>query len=147
MFLSLCLPTVLLAWLPLAATAGAQDSASAPAPASRHAPVCADGVRQYSSLADVPQPFDTLILPKGPPIHVTSPEQASVAQRLMMDRVGRLGATGMVTLEESHESDGGARMVRRRVIPVFVPADSARAQAACHGAAADMKGTAQDSSR
>jgi len=63
----------------------------------------------------------------------------------MAERVGGIGATGVVTVEESHDIDGG--MVRRRVIPVFVPADSARAQSACRGSVKGDEGTRPVSGR
>jgi hypothetical protein len=126
----------------------AQDpTAAGAAPTPRHPAVCADGVQRYAGLASVPHPFDTLTFPKGlPPIRITNPEQAGAAERQMAERAGRIGATGMVTVEESQETDGGARMVRRRVIPVFVPADSARAQAACRGPVGQPKRMPPDSS-
>jgi hypothetical protein len=65
----------------------------------------------------------------------------------MAERVGGIGATGVVTVEESHDTDGGLRMVRRRVIPVFVPADSARAQSACRGSVKGDEGTRPYSGR
>jgi hypothetical protein len=119
----------------------AQDSATvASKPAPRHPPVCADGVRRYPSLADVPVPFDSLAMPRGEPVRIHGPADVSAAERLMAERAGGVGATGIVVADQSEADDGGIRRVTRRVIPVFVPADSARAHAAC---SAGRAGTSQ----
>ena len=97
---------------------------------AKHPPVCGKGVRTYSSLKDVPTPFDSLKLPPGPPIRVHSPEEAQAAETQMLALAGSVGATGLVETEEQ-EDMGGSLVVRRRVIPVFVAADTARAYAAC----------------
>ena len=92
--------------------------------------VCAKGVRTYNSLKEVPSPFDTLKLPPHAPIRVSSPEEAEAAQAQMLTDAGKIGATGLV-VEEVSENDGGSMTVHRRVVPVFVPADTARAYKAC----------------
>ena len=96
----------------------------------KHPAVCGKGVRTYASLKDVPTPFDSLKLPPGPPIRVNSPEEAEAAETQILALAGSVGATGLVEMEES-EDQGGSMVVRRRVIPVFVPADTGRAYAAC----------------
>jgi hypothetical protein len=50
----------------------------------------------------------------------------------MLTDAGKIGATGLV-VEEVSENDGGSMTVHRRVVPVFVPADTARAYEACRG--------------
>ena len=106
-------------------------TASARAQAT-HPAVCAKGVRTYNDLKDVPTPFDSLRLPPGPPIRVNSPEEADAADVEMHRRAGAIGATGLVVTEVI-DDDGNSRTVHRRVIPVFVPADTARAYTACRG--------------
>lgn len=130
-------PVLILSLILLATPAEAQGNGTG-APA--HPAVCADGVRRYVSLSAVPAPFDSLRMPPGPPIRITSPEEEQAAEREMRRRAGQAGATGLVMLDETSE-EGRAHMVRRRVVPVFVAADSARAQAACRGAAPDSAAT------
>jgi hypothetical protein len=95
-----------------------------------HPAVCAKGVRTYNNIRDVPAPFDSLKLPSGPPIRVSSPEEAEAADVEMHRRAGVMGATGLVVMEVV-DDDGASRTVHRQVIPVFVPADTARAYGAC----------------
>jgi hypothetical protein len=109
-------------------TAGAQAQAGEQ---PRHPQVCAAGVRTYSSLAEVPTPYDSLRLPPGPPIRVTSPAEAEAAEQAVRAQAGAVGATGLVVTEETESDPMGAMRVRRRVLPVFVASDSARAQQAC----------------
>lgn len=111
---------ITLAW---ACVAGAQ--AKSDSGAKHHSPVCAAGVRTYTSARDVPTPYETLALPPGPPIRVTPGEEAA-GDQAMRARAGSGGATGMIVTETS---DGG--LLRRSVSPVFVPSDSARAHRAC----------------
>ena len=97
---------------------------------AKHPVVCGKGVRTYDSLKEVPTPFDTLKLPPHAPVRVSSPEEADAAQAEMMTAAGTIGATGLV-VEEVTEADGGGMTVHRRVVPVFVPSDTARAYGAC----------------
>ena len=97
----------------------------------QHPAVCAAGVRDYGSLAEVPAPYDTLRLPPGPPIRVHSEDEARAAEQLIHQQAGSVGATGLVTFEEQEDDGSGTVRVRRRVLPVFVPSDTARAYAAC----------------
>ena len=124
----LALATVLAALL-CAPGARAQQVSKDAAPRAR-APLCAAGVRKYERWADVPAPFDSVRLPRGEPIRVTSPEEAEAAERQLLERAGRAGATGIVVVDESSETGGGME-VRRSVTGVFVRADSARAYRAC----------------
>ena len=114
-----CSIGIALLWASAASAQGTSDSVK------HHAPVCAAGVRTYTSAHDVPIPHETLALPPGPAIRVT-PGGEAAADQAMRDRAGSGGATGMIVTETS---DGG--LVRRTVTPVFVPSDSARAHAAC----------------
>jgi hypothetical protein len=98
--------------------------------AARRAPTCAAGVRRYGSWPEVPTPFDSLRLPPTEPIRVTSPEEAQAAEQKLLERAASVGATGLVIFDESSGS-GGEMELRRRVVPVFVRADSARAFKAC----------------
>jgi hypothetical protein len=117
-----------LAILTLAAPAAPQTPSRQQAP--RHPRVCADGVRQYADVSQVATPYDSLVMPPGPPVQVTNPAEAEAAERTIRERAGSVGATGLVVNEVTEETAEGIT-VRRSVFPVFVVADSARAQAAC----------------
>ena len=117
-----------IAILVLGSPASAQTQGRRPSP--RHPPVCADGVRQYSNVSQVPTPYDSLAMPPGPPIQVTNPAEAEAAERTMRSRAGSVGATGLVVTDVTEQTPEGMA-VRRSAFPVFVRADSARAQAAC----------------
>ncbi|HXY69667.1 MAG TPA: hypothetical protein VEH62_09465 [Gemmatimonadales bacterium] len=121
-----------LALAPVLSHADALAQAPAPGtPAPRHPRVCASGVRTYQGVGEVPKPYDSLAMPPGPPIRVQDPSEAEAAERTVRERAGSVGATGVVIDEESEMGPGGGLIVRRRVFPVFVPSDSARAQQAC----------------
>ena len=93
--------------------------------------VCAQGVRVYTSLSEVAIPYDTLTMPPSDgPIRVTNPDEAAAAELMVRGRAGSVGATGMVMTEKSDDTGGGMR-IHREIVPVFVRADSARAQQAC----------------
>lgn len=112
----------------VAATAQAQ---SKPKPA--HPPVCPAGVRVYTAKADIPVPNDTVALPDGPPVRVTSPEEAEAAELEVRRRAGSAGANALLeTTETLDQSDGQIRMARK-LAGYYIPADSARAAAACKG--------------
>ena len=111
--------------------ARAQETGAAAQPA--HPKVCADGVREYYSKAEIPTPYDTLVMPPSEPVRVTSPEEAEAAQRLMRERAGSVGATGLLVVEERTDDGMGRVQMSRSITPVFAPSDSARAYAACRG--------------
>ncbi len=96
-----------------------------------HPAVCAAGVRDYGSLSEITTPYDTVRLPPGPPIQVTNEDEARAAQQQMKQRAGSVGATGLVTYDQEDDDGSGARRMRRTVMAVFVPADTARAYGAC----------------
>jgi hypothetical protein len=98
-----------------------------------HPKVCAEGVREYYSKADIPAPYDTLVMPPSEPVRVTSPEELEAAQRLMREQAGSVGATGLLVLEERTDDGMGRVEMHRSVTPVFAASDSARAYAACRG--------------
>jgi hypothetical protein len=100
--------------------------------ATHHATVCAAGVRTYASLGEVPTPHDMLTLPPAEPVRVTNEAEAAAADSAVHARAGSIGATGVVITEVTAATDGGT-VVRRQVVPVFVPGDSARAHGACQG--------------
>jgi hypothetical protein len=111
-------------------SAGAQTAANR-GQAPRHPRVCAGGVRTYPSVTQVPTPFDSLAMPPAPgPVRVTNPAEAEAADRAVRERAGSVGATGVVVSDVTEDTGGGMR-IRRSVLPVFVPSDSARAQQAC----------------
>lgn len=111
-------------------SAGAQTAANQ-GQAPRHPRVCTGGVRTYPSITQVPTPFDSLTMPPAPgPVRVTNPAEAEAADRAMRERAGSIGATGIVVSDVTDDTGGGMR-IRRSVLPVFVPSDSARAQQAC----------------
>ncbi|HEY2806362.1 MAG TPA: hypothetical protein VGI92_10955 [Gemmatimonadales bacterium] len=103
-----------------------------PAPAPHRTVVCAAGVRTYDRLADVPAPFDTLRMPPGPPMRVNNDDEAREADRLIRERAGSIGATGIVIADVTDDDGTGGMRVHRSITPVFVAADTVRAQAACH---------------
>jgi hypothetical protein len=98
-------------------------------PAARP-PLCAAGVRRYQGWAEVPTPFDSLRLPRGEPIRVTSPDEAQAAEQRLLERVASVGGNGLVVFDERSEGADGVQL-RRSVAAVFVRADSARAYKAC----------------
>ena len=97
---------------------------------AKHPVVCAKGVRTYTAWTQVPSPFDSLTMPPGPRLVVNSPEEAAAAEGEMLKRAGQVGATGVVVVEVTNDFNG-AVMTSRKVTPVFVAADTARAYAAC----------------
>ena len=114
------------------AASAAVGSAQSSTPATKHTPICAKGVRVYTERSQVPVPFDTLEVPRpDAPIRVTNEQEAEAAELAMRGRAGAVGATGVLVTDEVQETGDGERRVRRNVLGVFVPADSARAQQAC----------------
>jgi hypothetical protein len=113
-----------LAWVP---RARAQQVTKEPA---ARPPLCAAGVRRYQGWAEVPAPFDSLRLPRGEPIRVTSPDEAQAAEQRLLERVASVGGNGLVVFDASTEGADGVQL-RRSVAAVFVRADSARAYKAC----------------
>ncbi len=101
--------------------------------AAAHPKVCADGVREFYSKADIPTPYDTLVMPPSEPVRVTSPDELAAAERLMRAQAGSVGATGLLVLEERTDDGMGRVEMHRSVTPVFAASDSARAYAACRG--------------
>ncbi|HKR56073.1 MAG TPA: hypothetical protein VJS20_07215 [Gemmatimonadales bacterium] len=99
---------------------------------AKHPVVCAKGVRTYTAWNQVPVPFDSLTMPPGPRMMVQSPEEAAAAEGEMRKRAGQVGATGVVVVEVTNDFNG-AVMTSRKVTPVYVAADSARAYGACRG--------------
>ena len=97
---------------------------------AKHPVVCAKGVHTYTGWTQVPTPFDSLKLPPGPRLTVNSPEEAAAAENEMLKRAGAVGATGIVVVEVTNDFNG-AVMTSRKVTPVFVPSDTARAYGAC----------------
>ena len=131
---SILLRSALCTGLGAAALALAPPSAQAQT-ASRqtaHPPVCAEGVRMYDSIKDVPFPRDSVAVPPAAaPVVVTNPDEAEAARKAMMGRAGSAGATGVVVTIVDKD-DGNGRVVSRRTVQgFFVPSDSARAQSAC----------------
>ena len=120
---------------PLVASVALALAWAAPAPAqqpvtkegAKRPPLCAAGVKRYQGWAEVPTPFDSVLLRRGEPIRVSSPEEAEAAQQRLLERAGSAGANGLVVVDEG-TPDGG---VRRGVVAVFVRADSARSYKAC----------------
>lgn len=96
----------------------------------QHSTICSAGVRTYTSVGEVPAPYDTLTLPPSSPVRVASDEEAAAADLAMRGRAGSIGATGLIVSEVTENGDGGL-IVHRKVVAVFVPGDSARAHQAC----------------
>ncbi len=96
-----------------------------------HPAVCAAGVREYGSLSEISTPYDTLRMPPGPPLEVHNEDEARAAEQQMKQRAGSVGATGLVSYDQEDDDGSGGRRLRRSVMAVFVPADTARAYGAC----------------
>ncbi len=124
----LFVPSTALALLAFAAPVLQAQATTAP----RRPPVCDRGVKVYTDRAALPVPHDTLKMPPGAPIRISNPDEAAAAELAMRGRAGAAGATGLLIFDETNE-DGGMMRVRRRVIPIFAPSDSARAQRECTG--------------
>lgn len=115
----------------IGAVAGAQTPAPTPVAPTQHPAVCAAAVRVYHQKSDIPAPYDTVALPPGPPVRVTSPEEAEAAELDMRERAGAAGANGVLIAEETiDQGDGNVRM-RRSVTAIYAPSDSARAATVC----------------
>jgi hypothetical protein len=122
---------VLSAGLFLVTAAVGHAQTAAPTAKTRQPAICAKGVRVYTDKSQVPVSHDTLTMPPADgPVRVTSPEEAEAAELAMRGRAGSVGATGVIVTDEVSD-DGGQQRIHRSVIAVYVPADSARAQAAC----------------
>jgi hypothetical protein len=114
----------------LSVRAEAQSATSAPK--KTHAPVCAQGVKTYDDIKEVPRPYDSLAVPpSAQPVMVTSEAEADAASLAMRGRAGSVGATGVVVTDETTDNGSGMVTMRRSVQGVYVAADSARAQKAC----------------
>jgi hypothetical protein len=114
------------------AASAAVGTAQSSTPAAKRTPICAKGVKVYTERSQVPVPFDTLEVPRpDAPIRVTNEQEAEAAELAMRARAGSVGATGVLVTDEIQDSGDGERRMRRNVLGVFVPADSARAQQAC----------------
>lgn len=126
----LCVRTAVATAIVLVGSAGVAGAQSAK-PAPKHAPVCAKGVKVYTERGQIAVPFDTLEVPRpDAPVRVTNEQEAEAAELAMRGRAGSVGATGVLVTDEVEET-GDERRVRRNLLGVFVPADSARAQQAC----------------
>ena len=113
----------------LAAKAEAQTATS---PKKAHVPVCAQGVKTYDDIKEVPKPYDSLTVPpSAQPVMVTNEAEAEAASLAMRGRAGSVGATGVVVTDETTDNGSGMVTMRRSVQGVYVVADSARAQKAC----------------
>lgn len=112
-----------------AASAQAQaPTASAP----RRAPVCAQGVKMYDDIRQIPVPHDTVQIPAPDgPIRVTNEAEMEAAEMALRKRAGEVGATGVLAITEEEDDGAGRVTMRRRTVGVFVRADSAAAQKAC----------------
>ena len=117
----------------LAVPAVARAQASAAPQLSQLPKVCADGVREFYQRAELSMvKYDTLTMPPmDGPSRVTSEEEAAAAQRMMREKAGSVGATGLLVLEETTDDGNGRVQMHRSVTPVYMPSDTARAYAAC----------------
>jgi hypothetical protein len=88
-------------------------------------------VRELFSRAELPMPYDTLVMPPMDPVRVTSPEEAEAAQRTMREKAGSVGATTLLVQEETVDDGAGRVQMHRSVTPIYSPADTARAYAVC----------------
>jgi hypothetical protein len=113
------------------AAAGISRAQSSDASKPKHPAVCAQGVRVYTDASQAPTPRDTVQIPAPDgPVRVSSPEEAEAAELALRGRAGSVGATGVIVTDQVSD-EGGAQRIRRSVVGIFAPADSAHAQAAC----------------
>jgi hypothetical protein len=112
-----------------ASLAGAQAAAT---PATRRAPVCAQGVKFYDDIKQIPVPHDTVQIPAPDgPIRVTNEAEMEAAELALKQRAGSVGATGVLVFNEETDDGQGRVTLRRRTTGIYVRADSAAAQKAC----------------
>lgn len=115
-----------------AATAAGAQTASGPTTAPKRAPICAQGVKQYGDFKEIPAPHDTVQIPAPDgPVRVTNEAEMEAAELALRQRAGSAGATGILATTEENDDGAGRVTMRRRVLGVFVRADSATAQRAC----------------
>ena len=97
-------------------------------------PTCPAAITSYSSLADVPQPFRRLTLPRD----TTRKEVGEMND--VVDAVARVGATGysIERIAEKDLTDNDKKLMAQyglteafQTVAVFVPADSARVHEIC----------------
>lgn len=109
-----------------------QPPAQTQPPKRAYLPVCAEGVKVYDDIKEVPKPYDSLTVPRSAqPVMVTNEAEAEAAQLAMRGRAGSVGATGVVVTDETTDNGSGMVQMRRSIQGVYVAADSARAQKAC----------------
>jgi hypothetical protein len=111
---------------------GTSASAQAASPLARkYPPVCAQGVKVFEDIKQVPTPHDTIrVPPPEAPIRVTNEAEAEAAELALRGRAGSVGATGIL-VATTEEDNGGMVTRRRSVTGIFIRADSATAQKAC----------------
>jgi hypothetical protein len=108
------------------------QSATAAQSARKHPPVCARGVKVFDDIKQVPTPHDTVAVPPSDgPIRVSNEAEAEAAEMALRARAGSVGATGVVITTVEQDNGGGNVTMRRSMIGVYAPADSASSQKAC----------------
>jgi hypothetical protein len=111
--------------------AQAQSTTTAPA-APKRAKICAQAVKFYDDIKQIPAPHDTVEIPQPDgPIRVTNEAEMEAAELALKGRAGSVGATGVLVINEESNDGSGMVTMRRRTMGVYVRADSAAAQKAC----------------
>ena len=118
---------LLLATLSAAPLGGTLWAQAAPPPAERRSdaprrPTCVDGLKEYATAADVRAPFDTLRL--SFPSVAVSPDNM---RAFMLEKFAAAGATGFIA--GAPQQSGASTFFA--FVPLFVPSDTARINAAC----------------
>lgn len=106
--------------------------AQAPIPSTTRPATCLEGLREYHTMSEVPIPHDTVRArlagdTEGGMMRI---DDLAEFRRALLRGAAAAGATGYVSFRASGDVDGSAQNLGR-TLPVFVPADSARARAAC----------------
>jgi hypothetical protein len=118
------------ALLTVGASVASAQAAATPVP--KRAVVCAQGVKFYDDIKQIPVPHDTVQIPApDAPIRVTNEAEMEAAELALKQRAGSVGATGVLIFNEETDDGAGRVTLRRRTTGVFVRADSAAAQKAC----------------
>ena len=92
---------------------------------ARHPRTCVKGLKEYKQLSDVPSPFEILRLEIAP----TAVDPAGF-RTFMLEQFAEHGATGFV----AQPSQTAGEQTFFGFVPLYVPADSARVEAACRPA-------------
>lgn len=122
--------------LPVAESAAQTMRPVQPAADSTRPPTCRSGLQQYTRREDVPVPYDTLlpVLPSagGATQGMQPIRNLNDFHESLLRAAAAIGATGYITFGAGSETGGMQSL--GRLLPVYVPSDTARVRAACRSA-------------